>query len=42
MYTLILIHQYIDVLVLSRKFRNEILKEYHDKCGNQGIDGHNQ
>ena len=28
----------IDVLVLSRKFINEVLKEHHDKCGYQGIE----
>ena len=28
----------IYVLVLPRKFINEVLKEYHDKCGHQGIE----
>ena len=28
----------IDVLVLPRKFINEVLKEHHDKCGHQGIE----
>ena len=28
----------IDVLVLPRKFINEVLNKHHDKCGHQGIE----